>query len=108
MPTYGEVLMNMPLHFINHSNTYCVGDCTEIQMEKPSGLEAQSVTWSEYKRHNTIKEAIVITHDGLTIFISSAWGGRASDRHIVDKDEALRDIPPGMAVMVDKGFEIED
>ncbi len=35
MPTYGEVLMNMPLHFINHSNTYCVSDCTEIQMESP-------------------------------------------------------------------------
>lgn len=108
MPSKEEVLMNMPLHFINHSNTYRVDDCTEFFLEKPSGLEAQCVTWSEYKHHNTIKCLIGVTPDGQVTYISAGWGGRASDRHIEDKENALAQIPEGMALMADKGFEIQD
>jgi hypothetical protein len=107
-PSREEVLLNMPLHFINHINTYCVGDCTEFFMEKPSGLEAQCLTWSEYKHHNTIKNLIFVTPDGHVIYVSSSWGGKASDRHIVWKENALKDIPVGMAFMADKGFDVED
>ena len=73
-------------------------------MERPSGLEAQCITWSEYKHHNTIKCLIAVTPDGQVIYVSSPWGGRASDRHIVEKEKT----PEGMAIMADKGFEIED
>ena len=76
-PTKEEVLMNMPLHFINHNNTYRVDDCTELFMEKPSGLEAQCATWSEYKHHNTIKCLLGVTPDGQVSYISAGWGGRA-------------------------------
>lgn len=108
LPTREQVLLNLPIHFINHSNVFMVLDCTEFYMEKPSGLEAQCVTWSEYKHHNTIKCLIGCTPDGLTTFISNAYGGRASDRHIVEKEEVLSLIPDGMAVMADKGFEVHD
>lgn len=33
----------------------CVIDCTEIFIERPSNLKARAQTYSNYKRHNTIK-----------------------------------------------------
>ena len=55
-----------------------------------------------------IGQRIGATPDGLTTFISKAWGGRASDRHIVQQEDAFKDVPKGMAMMADKGFEVED
>ena len=107
-PSREQVLLNLPPHFINHSNVILVLDCTEFWLEKPSGLEAQCCTWSEYKHHNTIKSLIGCTPDGMTIFVSNAWGGRASDRHIVQAEDVLQLVPEGMAVMADKGFEVHD
>ena len=108
LPSREQVLINMPSHFVNHSNVYIIFDCTEFFVEKPSGLEAQAVTWSEYKHSNTIKCLIGVSPTGMTTFVSRAWGGRASDRHIVEKENALANVPEGMAIMADKGFEVED
>ena len=108
LPSREDILLNMPMHFINHCNTFRVDDCTEIYIEKPSGLEAQNVTWSEYKHNNTVKVLIGVSPDGMVTYISRVWGGRASDRHICEKDKALKNIPSGMAVMADKGFEVHD
>lgn len=108
LPLREQVLVNMPSHFINHQNVYIIYDCTEFFIEKPSGLEAQAVTWSEYKHHCTIKSLIGVSPTGMTTYVSRAWGGRASDRHIVKNENILESIPEGMAVMADKGFEVED
>ncbi len=70
--TREQVLLNMPPHFVDHPNVFLVGDGTEFYMEKPSGLEVQNVTWSEYKHHNTIKELICCTGGGLTRLVSAA------------------------------------
>lgn len=107
-PSKEKVLQNIPHHFINHPRVHTIFDCTEVPMEKPSGLEAQAVTWSEYKHGNTIKNCIGVTNIGLVDYISSSWGGRASDRHIVDKEKVLERIPAGMSAMADKGFEVQD
>ena len=66
------------------------------------------MTWSDYKHHCTIKSLIGVSPTGMTTFVSRAWGGRASDKHIVDKEGILQRIPEGLAVMADKGFEVED
>jgi hypothetical protein len=107
-PTREQCLANLPIHFINHSNTYCVMDATEFRLQCPSSLEAQNVTWSEYKHSNTIKSLVGTLPCGLVTYLSKAWGGRASDRHIVKMENCLQHIPEGMAVMADKGFEVED
>jgi len=36
-------------------------------------------TWSNYKKHNTVKFLIGVTPQGTIDFISKGWGGRVSD-----------------------------
>lgn len=48
----------------------CIIDCTEIFMECLSGLNNQSVCYSQYKSHNTMKGLIGITQSGVISFVS--------------------------------------
>ena len=51
---------------------YCaiVIDCFEIFIERPKNLKAQAQTWSNYKKHNTVKFLIGITPQGTILYIS--------------------------------------
>ncbi len=51
-------------------------------IERPKSLHVQATTWSDYKRHNTLKYVIGISPSGYIMFISDGYGGRASDQHI--------------------------
>ena len=57
--------------------------CTEVFKERPKWLINQACTWSEYKRHNTIKFLVGISPRGYITFSSDCYRGRASDRNIV-------------------------
>ena len=50
------VLQNMPKIFkkAGHDNVRVIIDCSEIFIERPKSLEAQAVTWSDYKHKNTL------------------------------------------------------
>ena len=63
--------------------------------------------WSQYKHYNTAKYLISITPQGIISFISNGWGGRVSDKHIV---EALwiPNLLPGDVVLADRGFDVAD
>ena len=107
-PTREQILYNLPRAFMDFPNTQIVLDCTEIFIEKPSSQVAQWQTWSEYKHHNTFKLLVGVTPNGTVTFVSRLWGGRASDRHITLNEGILARIDPGMSVMADKGFTIND
>ncbi|KAI8514872.1 hypothetical protein Bbelb_074630 [Branchiostoma belcheri] len=49
----------MPLQFSKYPTTRIIIDCTEIFIEAPSAMLAQSQTWSNYKHHNTWKALVV-------------------------------------------------
>ena len=83
-------------------------DCTEVFIERPRDLRAQALTWSDYKKHNTVKFLVAITPQGHIAYISKAWGGRASDKHIVQQCGFLDLLDPGDEVMADRGFPIRD
>lgn len=86
----------------------CIIDCTEFFIQRPSSLKARAQTFSNYKRHNTVKCLVGISPSGSVTFISPCWGGRASDRSIVLDSNILTKLYPGDIVLADRGFTVKD
>ena len=83
-------------------------DCFEVFIERPSNLLARAQTWSSYKHHNTVKFLIGVAPQGYITYISHAWGGRVSDKHITVESSILKNLLPGDIVLADRGFNIGD
>ena len=83
-------------------------DGTEIAVKKPKPPIAQQSTFSTYKNRNTVKVLVGSTPGGLVSFVSSAFGGSASDRQLVERSSLLNQCEPGDSVMSDKGFNVQD
>ena len=69
---------------------------------------ARAQTWSNYKKHNTVKFLIGITLQGSIAFISKGLGGRVSDVHLTENCGLLRNFLPGDVVLADRGFNIQE
>ena len=100
----------MPMEFRKTFGTKVVViiDCFELFIERPSNLLARAQTWSQYKHHNTVKFLIGIAPQGFVSYISTAWGGRASDKTIVEESGILKKLLPGDVVLADRGFNVEE
>ena len=82
-----------------------IGDCLEISIQKPTDAFEQALTWSEYKKGNTIKYYVAISPNGLFMFCSVGYGGRATDELIFSHCGFLYKLKEGMHIMVDRGFK---
>lgn len=82
-----------------------IGDCLEISIQKPTDAFEQALTWSEYKKGNTIKYYVAISPNGLFMFCSVGYGGRATDELIFSHSGFLDKLKEGMHIMVDRGFK---
>jgi len=104
-----QVLRNLPDSFRKYyKKCRVIIDCTEFFIETPSSLEVQTLSWSEYKHHCTIKVLVGITPNGCFSFISDSYGGKASDKFIVEDSGFLKLLQPGDQVMADRGFKIDE
>lgn len=81
-------------------------DCFEVFIEKSSNLLARAQTFSSNKHHNTIKVLIRITPQGTICYVSKAWEGRTSDKHLTDNCGFLEELLPGDLLMADRRFTI--
>lgn len=105
-PRRDKIIQNVPIAFrARFSNVQSIIDCFEIEIEKPTDALKQSMTWSEYKKCNTIKYFVSCTPDGIINFISNGFGGRATDTVIVEHSRFLDILPAGCSVMADRGFK---
>ncbi|KAK5650156.1 hypothetical protein RI129_001185 [Pyrocoelia pectoralis] len=105
-PTECSIRRNLPISFrLEFSQVQSIIDCLEIQIQKPANALQQSLTWSEYKKCNTVKYLISSTPDGLINFISVGYGGRVSDAALFEDCKFLDILPDHSTVMADRGFK---
>lgn len=100
------IKLNLPIAFRHkfHQVT-CIIDCFEIEIQKPTIAVRQALTWSEYKKANTIKYLVACTPDGLVSFVSAGYGGRISDVNLVEHCNFLDSLEPGTCILADRGFK---
>ncbi|KAF2900580.1 hypothetical protein ILUMI_05603 [Ignelater luminosus] len=66
-------------------------------------------SYSFYKKDHTIKILIGVSPSGMITYLSKAYGGRASDTAIFNKEKIIELLIPGHdAIMVDKGLLIDN
>ncbi|CAN8006813.1 unnamed protein product [Ixodes pacificus] len=109
-PTRRQLKRTMPMCFraVFGTDVAVVIDCFEIFIERPTSHMARSLTWSQYKHHNTVKYLIGIAPQGTVTFISRGWCGRSSDKLIAESCGILENLQPGDCVLADRGFTIQE
>ena len=88
--------------------TRAVLDGTECPCKRPSAPAAQQVVFSTYKNRCTSKVLVGATPGGLVSYVSTAYGGSASDRQIIERSDLIKKCSPGDSLMADKGFDVQD
>ncbi|KAK4885149.1 hypothetical protein RN001_001420 [Aquatica leii] len=105
-PSKKTIQINLPIQFrLSFSRVQSIIDCLEIEIQKPTAALQQSLSWSDYKKCNTLKYLISATPDGLINFISCGYGGRISDSALLEDCGYLEVLPENCAVMADRGFK---
>lgn len=105
-PSKNSIHNILPIPFrYRYFNVQSIIDCLEIEIPKPSDPIQQSLTWSDYKKCNTLKYLISSTPDGYINFISEGYGGRSTDVLLVEKSGYLECLPENCTVMADRGFK---
>ena len=82
-PERDTLRKNLPPCLTSFKNCCVIIYCTEINIERPSNLNARAQTWSNYKHINTVKYLIGITPAGAVSFLSRGWSGKVSDKEIL-------------------------
>lgn len=89
------------------NNLRVILDCTELMAQRSSNLDVRKKTFSNYKHYDTAKFLVGISPNLAVNYVSKAWGGRASDKHITLMSSGLmNNLSEGESVMADRGFNI--
>lgn len=108
-PSKDIIKRTMPESFkAKYPSNRVIIDCTELSIQSSSSLINQSLTFSSYKHHTTVKLLVGISPSGVITFVSDAWPGKTSDRQLTEECGLLELLEPNDSVMADKGFTIAD
>ena len=112
LPTYDVffALYNLlkPYHNGVPNIDHFYGSLVYLRLHTPVSFGTRAATYSNYKKHNTVKVFIAIAPTGAITFISKAWTGRVSDKVITQRCGFLDKLEYGDVVLADRGFNIHD
>ncbi|KAJ1522441.1 hypothetical protein ONE63_001631 [Megalurothrips usitatus] len=103
-----DILKNMPKCFNNYKSTRAILDGYEVTVEKPKCIKCRIRLYSQYKKNFTAKVMMVCAPSGLITLCAASFGGRASDKVVTKHTGVYNLCDLGDALMVDKGFNIDD
>ena len=90
-------------------NSVGIIDGTEIFIQRPSNLETQKSSYSDYKSHTTVKYLVATdTFTGVFTFVSPGFSGNCSDRYTVEHSGLLDVLQSGQPILADKGYTARD
>ncbi|CAN7990435.1 unnamed protein product, partial [Ixodes hexagonus] len=109
-PSRKELRETMPMGFRMSFgvDVVVVMDCFELFIDRATSMNPRSLTWSQYKHHNTVKYLIGIAPQGVVTFVSRGWCGRTSDKAVTESCGILDKLVPGDSVLADRGFTIAE
>ncbi|EFN73369.1 hypothetical protein EAG_08831, partial [Camponotus floridanus] len=107
-PSREEILKNLPQCFEGFEDVRVILDCTEIFIQKPANLCCQIITYSHYKGSQTCKIMTGVSPAGNITYIIKPYGGRVTDSTIFQQSDLIKLLEPNDAVMVDRGFLIDE
>ena len=110
-PDHETAQTTLPWHFkTKFPRLTSIIDCFEIFIARAKNLKARSQTYSNYKKHTTVKFFIACTPQGSVSFLSKGWGGRVSDIELIRKSGFIDSSRhrPGDQILADRGFTVQD
>jgi len=91
-----------------HSHDAAVIDCTEARCEIPKNMLKQRLTFSSYKKYNSLKPILAVSSNGACVFCSEFYPGSTSDKEIFKHCGIIYQLEAGDLLLADKGFLITD
>ena len=80
-------------------------DGTEQEIQKPKDKPRRKSRYSGKKKKHTLKTQVTSTPSGLFLHLSRSIEGRVSDLTLLRGSGLLRELPPELAVRVDRGYD---
>ena len=80
-------------------------DATEQEIQKPKDKARRKSRYSGKKKKHTLKTQVTTTPDGLFLHVSRSIEGRVSDITLLRGSGLMRELPPELAVRVDRGYD---
>ena len=112
-PTRSQLLRAYPTRFLEadgHARCSLLLDAFEVFTQSSSNPNVASSTYSDYKKHNTVKflggcDPIGCPYEKA---VSDGWPGRASDAFMTGNTKILRQVHFGNTAKVDKRFLVNN
>ncbi|XP_022055113.2 uncharacterized protein LOC110954744 [Acanthochromis polyacanthus] len=104
-----KIRKHLPAEFEEYANTTVILGCMELRYQRPpsSLLDGEDLS-TQSNSSCTLKGLFGVAPHGAVTFVSQLFAGSVRDDHLIRESGILKLLRPGMGVMVDQGFPVDD